>query len=195
MNPRMAKMSQSRKRSIGRASARRVSFTESIRFRNATKPKRTSKAMLIPRIVRRESPCSVRRSRAFCNSTFAISALLLHIPNHEDESELTHGDHEGHDDVEQSHDEAGSRLADERHDRHDDDEEEWERHHDRHEGFGEHPERLHILPHVQAVLLLELLRLHEEIRFQLASARGRRHDALEEVLELVGWRALGGLSD
>src|SRR5712691_13451447 len=180
MNPRMAKMSQSRKRSIGRASARMVSFTESMRFRKATKPKRTSKTMLIPRIVRRESPCSVRRSRAFCNSTFAISALLLHIPNHEDESELTHGDHEAHDDVEQRHDEAGSRLADERHDRHDDDQEEGERHHDRHEGCGEHPERLHILPHVRAVLLPELRRLDEEIPFQLASASGRCRADLEE---------------
>src|SRR3989454_1543449 len=67
---------------------------------------------------------------------------------------------------------------------HDHDEEKRERHDDGHERLREHPERLHFLPHLEAVFFLELLRLDEEVRFELAAARGCRDDALEEVREL-----------
>src|SRR3990170_283532 len=179
-----------RNRSKGRCSGRKLRFTELIRFRNAMKPNRIRSAVLTPRRRVFRSAFWYSRTRAFSSSGRAMSALLLHVPDHEDESELAQRDHEPHDDVEERDDEPGTRLANQRHDRHDHDEEERERDDDRDERFREHPQGLHLLPHLQAVLLLELLRLQEEVRLELAAARGRRHDALEEVLEL---RARGAL--
>src|SRR5438309_8933042 len=186
MKPRVAITSQYRKRSTGPWVARKARFTESIRFRNPTNPKRTSRADPMPMTLLRRSPFSVRRSRAFSSLTFVISALLFHVPDDEDEPELAHRDHERDDYVQEEDDESGPRLADQRHDRHDHDEEQRERHDDGHKRPREHPERLHLLPHLEAVFLLELLRLHEEVRFELAAARGCRDDALEEVRELRG---------
>src|SRR5467141_1989469 len=183
MKPRVAITSQYRKRSTGPWVARKARFTESIRFRKPTNPKRTSRADPMPMTLLRRSPFSVRRSRAFSSSTFVISALLFHVPDDEDEPELAHRDHERDNYVQQEDDESGPRLADQGHDRHDHDEEKRECHDDGHERLREHPERLHFLPHLEAVFFLELLRLHEKVRFELAAARGRRDDALEEVRE------------
>src|SRR6266540_3168530 len=157
--------------------------------------KTTSRMPLTARIVFRRSFCSYSRTRAFSSSRFGMSGLLFHVPDDEDETELAHRNHEPDDNVQEEDDEARTRLADEGHDRHDHYEEQGERHDHGHEGLGEHPERLHLLPHLEAVFLLELLRLHEEVRLELATARGRRHDALQEVLELRGRGALGGISD
>src|SRR5437899_11120049 len=107
----------------------------------------------------RRSPFSVRRSRAFSSSTFVISALLFHVPDDEDEPELAHRDHEGDDHVQKEDDESGPRLADQRHDRNAHDEEKREHHDDSNERLREIPERLHLLPHLQAVFLTELLGL------------------------------------
>src|SRR5437899_6975636 len=175
--------------------ARKARFTESIRFRKATNAKRANRADPMPMTLLRRSPFSVRRSRAFSSSRFVISALLFHVPDDEDESELAHRDHERDDDVQKEDDESGPRLADQSHDRHDHDQEKRERHDDGHERLREHSERLHLLPHLEAVFLLELLRLHEEVRLQLATARGRRDDALKEVLEFRGRGPLRGLAD
>src|SRR5712691_3430960 len=184
MKPRVATTSQYRNRSTVPWVARNARFTESIRFRKAMNPNKTNRAVPMPMRDLRRSPVSVRRSRAFSSSTLVISALLFHVPDDEDEPELAHRDHERDDHVQQEDDEAGPRLADQRHDRHDHDEEKRERYDDRHERLREHPERLHLLPHLEAVFLLELLRLHEEVWFELAAARGCRHDALQEVREL-----------
>src|SRR5207245_357247 len=170
MKPRVAITSQYRKRSTGPWVARKARFTESIRFRNPTNPKRTSRADPMPMTLLRRSPFSVRRSRAFSSSTFVISALLFHVPDDEDEPELAHRDHEGDDHVQKEDDESGPGLADQRHDRHDHNEEKRERHDDSHERLREHPERLHLLPHLQAVFFLELLRLREAVWFELAAA-------------------------
>src|SRR5438128_8620910 len=155
MKPRVAITSQYRKRSTGPWVARKARFTESIRFRKATNPKRTNRADAAPMTLLRRSPFSVRRSRAFSSSTFVISALLFHVPDDEDEPELAHRDHEGDDHVQKEDDESGPRLADQRHDRHDHDVEKRERHDDGHERLREHPERLHLLPHLQAVFFPE----------------------------------------
>src|SRR2546425_13119728 len=88
MKPRVAITSQYRKRSTGPWVARKARFTESIRFRNPTNPKRTSRADPMPMTLLRRAPLSVRRSRAFSSSTFVISALLFHIPHYEDEPKL-----------------------------------------------------------------------------------------------------------
>src|SRR5712692_10289129 len=184
MKPSVPTTSQYRNRSTGTWVGRKARFTESMRFRKAMNPKRTNRADPMPMTPLRRSPFSVRRSRAFSSSTFVISALLFHVPDDEDEPELAHRDHEGDDHVQQEDDEAGPRLADQRHDRHDHDEEKRERHDDGHKRFREHPERLHLLPHLETVFLLELLRLHEEVWFELAAARGCRNDALQEVREL-----------
>src|SRR3989442_14147690 len=126
-------------------------------------------------------------SRTFASSSalLTISRLLFHIPDHEDEPELGDRDHQPDDDVQQGEHEPALRLADEGHDRHDHDEEQRERDDDRDEGLRKHPQGLHPLPHLEAVLLLELLRLHQEVRLQLPAGRRRRDDALEDVLELV----------
>src|SRR5256886_7127512 len=195
MKPRVSTWSEYSNRSRLLWVARNARFTESIRFRKAMNPKRTSRADPMPMALLRRSPFSVRRSRAFSSSTLVISALLFHVPDDEDEPELAHRDHERDDYVQEEDDESGPRLADQGHDRHDHDEEQRERHDDGHKGFREHPERLHLLPHLEAVFLLELLRLHEEVRFELAAARGRRHDALKEVRELGGRGALRRFPD
>src|SRR3989454_2030860 len=195
MKPRVATTSQYRNRSRLFWVARNARFTESIRFRKPTNPKSTNRADPMPTTLLRRSPFSVRLSRAFSSSTFVISALLFHVPNDEDEPELAHRDHERDDHVQEEDDESGPRLADQRHDRHDHDEEKRERHDDGHKRLREHPERLHLLPHLEAVFLLELLCLHEEVRFELAAARGCRDDALEEVRELRGRGALRRLPD
>src|SRR5438445_2740219 len=195
MNPSVATTSQYRNRSTGPWVGRNARLTELIRFRKAMNPKRTNRADPAPMTLLRRSPFSVRRRRAFSSSTFAISALLFHVPDHEYEPELAHRDHECHDDVQEEDDEPGTRLADQRHDGHDDDQEQREGDDDRHERLREHPEGLHLLPHLEAVFLLELLRLHEEVRLELATARGRRDDALKEVLEFRGRGPLRGLAD
>src|SRR5713101_1595389 len=184
MKPSVPTTSQYRNRSTGTWVGRKARFTESIRFRKPMNPKRTNRADPRPMTPLRRSPFSVRRRRAFSSSTLVMSALLFHVPDDEDEPELAHRDHERDDDIQEEDDEAGTALADQGHDRHDHDEEQGERHDDRHERLREHPERLHLLPHLEAVFLLELLRLHEEVWFELAAARGSRHDALEEVREL-----------
>src|SRR3989475_482591 len=158
---------------------------ESIRFRRAIRrstTKRTTPArtMTLVRSFRWYS-----RTFASSSALLTISRLLFHVPDHEDEPELGDRDHQPDDDVQQREHEPALRLADEGHDRHDHDEEQRERDDDGDEGLREHPEGLHPLPHLEAVLLLELLRLHQEVRFQLPAGRGRRDDALEEVLELV----------
>src|SRR6266545_7874270 len=132
----------------------------------------TSRTELMAMITWRRSDFSYSRTRAFSSSTFAMSALLFHVPDDEDETELAHRDHEADDHVQQEEDEPRARLADERHDGHDHHEEQGEGHHDGHERLGEHPERLHPLPHLEAVFLLELLRLHEEVRLELAVLPG-----------------------
>src|SRR5437899_12846979 len=111
MKPRVAMTSECRQRSTGPWVARKARFTESIRFRNPTNPKRTSRADPMPMTLLRRSPFSVRRSRAFSSSTFVISALLFHVPDDEDEPELAHRDHERDDHVKQEEHESGSRLA------------------------------------------------------------------------------------
>src|SRR5207247_5196656 len=68
------------------------------------------------------------------------SALLFHVPDDEDETELAHRDHEADDHVQQEEDEPRARLADERHDGHDYHEEQGEGHHYGYERLGEHPE-------------------------------------------------------
>src|SRR2546422_11295712 len=97
MKPRVAITSQYRKRSTGPWVARKARFTESIRFRKPTNPKRTSRADPMPMTLLRRAPFSVRRSRAFSHSTFAISALLFHVPGDEDEPELSHRGNQPHD--------------------------------------------------------------------------------------------------
>src|SRR2546428_3227874 len=94
MKPRVAITSQYRKRSTGPWVARKARFTESIRFRKPTNPKRTSRADPMPMTLLRRSPFSVRPSRAFSSSTFVISTLPFHVPDHEDETEPAHRDHE-----------------------------------------------------------------------------------------------------
>src|SRR2546428_5992099 len=112
MKPRVATTSQYRNRSVGPWVARKARFTESIRFRKATNAKRANRADPMPMTLLRRSPFSVRRSRAFSSSRFVISALLFHVPDDEDESELAHRDHERDDDVQKEDDESGPRLAD-----------------------------------------------------------------------------------
>src|SRR3989441_2002329 len=168
---------------------------ESIRFRRAIRrstTKRTTPArtMTLVRSFRWYS-----RTFASSSALLTISRLLFHIPDHEDEPELGDRDHQPDDDVQQREHEPALRLADEGHDRHDHDEEQRERDDDGDEGLREHPEGLHPLPHLEAVLLLELLRLHQEVRFQLPAGPGRRDDALEEVLELPARRAARGVPD
>src|SRR3990172_3201224 len=125
-----------------------------------------------------------RRTFACSSSLRVISGLLFHVPDHEDEAELGERDHEPDDDEEEGEDEIAAGLVDQGHDGHDDDEEEGEGDHDGDEGLGEHAERLHLLPHLQPVLLLVLLRLQLEVGLELAPAgRGGDH-ALKEVLEL-----------
>src|SRR2546425_1451205 len=133
MKPRVAITSQYRKRSTGPWVARKARFTESIRFRNPTNPKRTSRADPMPMTLLRRSPFSVPRSRAFSSSTFVISALLFHVPDDEDEPELAHRDHQRDDHVQQEGDESGSRLADQGHKCPDHDEEKRESPDDGHE--------------------------------------------------------------
>src|SRR5256712_12499613 len=157
MKPRVAATSQYRISSRLFWVARNARFTESIRFRKAMTPKGTDRAVPIPMTDLQQSPFSVRRSRAFLSSTLVISALLFHVPDDEDEPELAHRDHERDDHVQQEDDESGPRLADQGHDRHDHDEEQRERHDDGHERLREHPERLHLLPHLEAGFLLQLL--------------------------------------
>src|SRR5205823_12510210 len=178
-------------RSSGRWPARNARFTELIMLRKATNPNNNMRTTLVATITFCRSAFSNIRVRALSSSGFGISALLFHVPDDEDETELAHGNHEAYDNVQEREDETRSALADERHDRHDHDQEKGECHHNGDERFGEHPERLHLLPHLQTVLLLELLRLHEEIRLQLATARRGRHDTLQEVLELVRRGPLG----
>src|SRR2546426_938658 len=88
--------------------ARKARFTESIRFRKATNPKRTNRADATPMTLLRRSPFSVRRSRAFSSSTFVISTLLFHVPGDENEPGLAHRDHEGEDHLQK---EDGERCA------------------------------------------------------------------------------------
>src|SRR5439155_1637103 len=166
MKPSVPTTSQYRNRSTGPWVGRNARFTELITFRKAMNPKRTNRADPRPMTLLRRSPLSLRRRRAFSSSTFAISALLFHVPDHEDEPELTHWDHQPHDDVEQRNNEPGACriLANEGHDRHDHDEEQGERDDDRHDRLREHPERLHLLPLLEAVFFLEFLRLHEDVR-------------------------------
>src|SRR5207247_10701331 len=85
--------------------------------------KTTSRMQLTARIVFRRSAGSYSRTRAVSSSTFAMSTLLFHVPDDEDETELAHRDHEPDDHVEQEDDEPRARLADQGHDRHDDHEE------------------------------------------------------------------------
>src|SRR2546428_9342082 len=94
MKPRVAITSQYRKRSTGPWVARKARFTESIRFRNPTNPKRTSRADPMPMTLLRRSPLSVRRSPGFSSSTFVISTLLFHFPDCEDEPEPAQPGHE-----------------------------------------------------------------------------------------------------
>src|SRR3989337_1538226 len=191
MNDRIAMTSQLRKRSKFRCPSRKEMFTEPMTFRNAMKPKRSRRTVLTARRTLLRSAFSYSLTRAFSSSGRTISSLLLHVPDHEDETELAQGDHEAHDDVQEHEDEVGpAPLADEGHDRHDHDEEQGERDDDGHERLREHPQGLHPLPHLEAGLLLELLRLHEEVRLGMAAARRGPDDALEEGLEL---RARGGL--
>src|SRR6267143_1247560 len=195
MFPKTAIVSQYRNRSTFAWPARKDRFTEPMRFRNAMNPTRTMRTAPAATTAFLRSAFSYRRTRAFWSSSFGISDLLFHVPDDEDEAELAQWDNEADHDVQEGDDKPGRALADQGHDRHDDHEEERERDDDRHERFGEHAEGLHPLPHLEAVFLLELLGLHEEVRLELPSARGRRHDALEEVLELRGGGALGRLSD
>src|SRR5438445_2301097 len=182
------------RRSMG-STGRNGREMESIRFRRAIRrstTKRTTPARTMP-LVR-----SFRwYSRTFASSSalLTISRLLFHVPYHEDEPELGDRDHQPDDDVQQGQHEPALRLADEGHDRHDHDEEQRERNDDRDEGLREHPQGLHPLPHLEAVLLLELLRLHQEVLLQLPAGRGRRDDALEEVLELVARGPARGVPD
>src|SRR3989449_10275654 len=119
MKPRVAITSQYRKRSTGPWVARKARFTESIRFRNPTNPKRTSRADPMPMTLLRRAPFSGRPSRAFSSSTFVISALLFHVPDDEDEPELAHLDHERDDYEQKEGDESGARLVQQSRDRHD----------------------------------------------------------------------------
>src|SRR2546422_6312494 len=124
MNPMMANTSQKRNRSIGRWSARRPRLTEPMRFRNAMKPKRANKLPPNAMMKGLRSAFWQSRTRAFSSSTFVISAaLLFHVPYDEDETELAQGNHEADDDIEEQENRAGRTLADEGHDRHDDDQE------------------------------------------------------------------------
>src|SRR3989442_8087398 len=111
MKPRVAITSQYRKRSTGPWVARKARFTESIRFRNPTNPKRTSRADPMPMTLLRRSPFSVPRSRAFSSSTFVISALPFPFPDDEDEPELAHPDLERAHHLQQEGNESGSRLS------------------------------------------------------------------------------------
>src|SRR5574340_450289 len=111
----MAMTSQFRKLSTGCAPARKEISTEPIRLSVAMNPKITSSAMLTPNTIRERSAFSYSRIRACSRSSRVMSSLLLHVPDHEDESELAQRDHERHDDVEQLQDEAGPALADQRH--------------------------------------------------------------------------------
>src|SRR2546428_13525388 len=94
MKPRVAITSQYRKRSTGPWVARKARFTESIRFRKPTNPKRTSRADPMPMTLLRRSPFSVRPSRAFSSSTVVISAPLFPVPDDEKEPALAHRGHQ-----------------------------------------------------------------------------------------------------
>src|SRR3990172_8126080 len=155
MNVRIAITSQFRKRSRGRMSARNPRLIDPIRFRNAMNAKSERRTELTARIDLFRSFFSYRRRRAFWRSSRGMSALLFHVPDDEDEPELAQRDHQRHDDVQERQDERRTRLADERHDRHDHDEEQREGDDDRNEGLGEQTEGLHLLPHLELVLLLE----------------------------------------
>src|SRR6266567_30600 len=91
---------------------RKARFTKLIRFRKAMNPKRRNRVDPTATMALRRSPLSDRRRRAFSSATLVISGLLFHVPDHEDEAELAHWDHEPDDDVQQLEDEAGARLAD-----------------------------------------------------------------------------------
>src|SRR2546428_9759243 len=112
MKPRVAITSQYRKRSTGPWVARKARFTESIRFRNPTNPKRTSRADPMPMTLLRRSPFSVLPSRAFSSPPLAISALLFPFPGDEDEPETAHRGHERDDHLQPEGGETGSRLID-----------------------------------------------------------------------------------
>src|SRR2546422_6821095 len=155
-----------------------------MRFRTAIRKNTAKSVPLIPITTRPRSFLLYSRTRASSSSLRVISSLLLHVPDHEDEAELGQGDHAAHDRVQEREDERALVLADEGHDRHDDDQEQGERDDDGHERLREHPQRLHLLPHLELVLLPVLLRLELEVRLQLPAARARRDDALEEILEL-----------
>src|SRR3990172_6476708 len=182
MNARLAIASHIRNRSMLRWPSRKPRFTEPMRLRKAMNPKRARRVTLVARRRFFRSAFEDRRTRAFSRSSRTMSGLLFHVPDDEDEPELAHRDHEADNDVQQHHDEARAGLADEGHDCHDDDQEQGEGHDDGDEGLGQHPEGLHLLPHLEAVFLLELFRLEEEVRLELSPARGRRDDALQEVL-------------
>src|SRR5436309_513930 len=154
------------------------------RFRRATSRRMTNRTTLTRMMNWVRSFFSYSLTFAASSSGRTISGLLFHVPYDEYEPELGDRNHKPDDDVEQLEHEAALGLADQGHDRHDHDEEQREGHDDRDEGLREHPEGLHPPPHLEPVLLLELLRLHQEVRLQLPAARARRHDALEEVLEL-----------
>src|SRR2546428_13482301 len=111
MKPRVATTSQYRNRSRLFWVARNARFTESIRFRKAMNPKRTNRAVPMPMTDLRRAPFSVRRGRGFSSSALGISALLFHVPDDEDETELAHRGHECADHVKKGGDESGPRLS------------------------------------------------------------------------------------
>src|SRR2546428_14107262 len=90
MKPRVATTSQYRNRSRLPWVGRKARFTELIRFRKATNPRRRNRADPTPMTVLRRSPFSDRRRRAFSSSTLFISPLLLHVSDHENEAEMGH---------------------------------------------------------------------------------------------------------
>src|SRR5438876_10681421 len=108
MKPSVPTTSQYRNRSTGPWVGRNARFTELITFRKAMNPKRTNRGDPRPMTLLRRSPLSLRRRGAFSSATFAVSALLLHVPDHVDELELTHLIHEPHDYVVQGNNEAGA---------------------------------------------------------------------------------------
>src|SRR2546425_12857658 len=101
MKPRVATTIQYRNRSRLPWVGRKARFTELIRFRKATNPRSRNRADPTPMTVLRRSPFSDRRRRAFSSSTLVISPLLFHVPDHENEAELDHRDHQPDDDVQQ----------------------------------------------------------------------------------------------
>src|SRR5438128_9925764 len=111
MKPRVATTSQYRNRSRLPWVGRKARFTELIRFRKAMNPRSRNRADPIPTTLLRRSPFSDRRRRAFSSSTFVISPLLFHVPDHDDEAELPPRDHQSAADVQQHHDAAGAGLA------------------------------------------------------------------------------------